>query len=112
MAKKLIAMLGEAVKGRVSEPRLAEVSSHFFNLAGGPKMVAKLLYEEFVASKAGSITRQRILDMILRMTKFANERSGADLDDLSQLSETDLATVLKDAIKELGEQEEEPTDAA
>lgn len=116
MAKKLSGLLSEVVKGRVNEPRLAEVSSHFFAIAGGPKRVAQLLYEEFVASKPGSIIRQRILDMILRMTKFANERSGGDLDDLSQLSEDDLrnnlAEVLKDLAQSNASEEEETTDGA
>lgn len=101
MAKKVPpsvrAGLKKAVRGELRDPQVAELVAHFFTAAGGTKAVALLLYQEFTAARPGSITRQRILDMILRGVRFANEKQGVR-DDLGLLAEEDLARELEDVI--------------
>jgi hypothetical protein len=90
----------EAIRGRLKDPQLAEVAAHFFAQAGGPREVAKMLFLEFTKAKEGSVVRQRILDMILRVTRFANEKN-APRDDMGMLSEEDLASEFELAMAEL-----------
>src|SRR5262249_30212549 len=54
---------------RLREPQLAELAGHFFRVAGGPRQVAQMLYDEFMHGRPGSLVRQRILDMVLRAVK-------------------------------------------
>ena len=96
--KKVPEIVKQAIRGGIKEPQLAEIAAHFFQRAGGARAVARLLYEEFTAARPGSIIRQRILDMILRVTKFANEKSVKP-DDLGLLNDDDLETELTEAIK-------------
>lgn len=93
----------EAIRGRLKDPQLAEVAAHFFAQVGGPRQVAKMLVGEFQTAKQGSVVRQRILDMILRVTRFANEKN-APRDDLGMLSEEDLAREFKAAMADLPEE--------
>lgn len=93
----------QAISGRLKDPQLAEVAAHFFAQAGGPRQVAKMLYHEFRKAKQGSVVRQRILDMILRVTRFANEKNGPR-DDMGMLSEGDLEREFKAAMAELPEE--------
>jgi hypothetical protein len=93
----------EAIRGRLKDPQLAEVAAHFFAHAGGPRQVAKMLFQEFNRAKEGSVVRQRILDMILRVTRFANEKN-APRDDTGMLSDQDLAREFEAAMAELPEE--------
>lgn len=79
------------------DPRLAEVAYHFIHLANGPKGFAKELYQEFKKAKSGSVTRQRIMDMILRSLKIANDQDPKT-SDLSILSQEDIDRELHDLI--------------
>jgi hypothetical protein len=97
------ASVKEAIRGRLKDPQLSEVAAHFFAQAGGPRQVAKMLFDEFIAAKQGSVVRQRILDMILRVTRFANEKN-APRDDLGMLSEDDLAREFQTAMAGLPEE--------
>jgi hypothetical protein len=96
------ASVKEAIRGRLKDPQLAEVAAHFFAHAGGPRQVSKMLFDEFVAAKQGSVVRQRILDMILRVTRFANEKN-APRDDLGMLTEDDLQREFEAAMAEIPE---------
>lgn len=87
--RRLPPAIRKAIEGEIKEPQLAELSAHFFHAAGGPKAVAKMLFDEFAHANPGSQIRQRILDMILRVTRFANQQSGP-VDDLGILTDEDL----------------------
>jgi hypothetical protein len=84
----------DAIKGGLREPQLAEIASHFFTAAGGTRAIGQILWNEFNAAPEGSLARQRILDLILRALKFANERSHIT-DNLGLLSEDDLERELQ-----------------
>lgn len=56
------------------------IIDHFFDLKGGQREVARLLADEYDASKAGSLTRARILDLILRHMRALEERAGVARD--------------------------------
>lgn len=79
----------DAIRGEFKEPSLADLASHFFACAGGTKAVARMLFDEFAAAKQGSIIRQRILEMVLRVTKAADDKMGPAA-DLGMLTEADL----------------------
>ena len=102
------AQLRKAIRGELKEPQLAEISAHFFQMAGGPRKVALMLFTEYLAAKRGSMIRQRILDMILRTTKYANDKGGGS--DLSLLSDDDLEKELILALDSV-QTAEKPPDA-
>ena len=79
----------QAINGELSNPQLAEVSAHFFQIAGGTREIARMLYLEYQNAKDGSLLRQRVLEMILRVARFANEQQ-APAADLALLSDEDL----------------------
>lgn len=81
--------LAAVVRGQARDPRLAEVAYHFVALCGGPKGFADILQQEFKKADAGSVVRQRIMDMVLRSLKIANDQTPAT-SDLSQLTDEDL----------------------
>src|SRR5215471_19154618 len=95
-----------AIRKELKEPSLADLVSHFFHVAGGPKQVAKMLYEEFVAAREGSLIRQRILDMMLRATRAVNDKSGAG-SDLGLLTAEDLDRELAELMCEAQDGEPE-----
>src|SRR5262245_29850995 len=74
---------------RLREPQLAELAGHFFRVAGGPRQVAQMLYDEFMHGRPGSLVRQRILDMVLRAVK-EGARLSPPPPELGILSEEDL----------------------
>lgn len=91
----------EAIRGGLKEPQLAEIAAYFFEAAGGTRAVSRLLFDEFTAASPGSMTRQRILDLVLRATKFGNERNKAG-GDLGILSEEDLQSMLHEMVNDVG----------
>lgn len=99
------ALKRKAVKGDIKSPDLACLVSHFFDHAGGERAVAKMLYDEFSEAKQGSIVRQRILDLILRSTKYANEQAPP-VDDLGLLTEADLEAEFEHLVDEIGSLDE------
>jgi hypothetical protein len=88
---KLQAKLTESLKDgmKTRDVRVSELLAHFLDEVGGPKKVASMLAEEFKKSPPGGVVRQRILDMILRMTKMAQD-AAPQLDDLSLISDADI----------------------
>jgi hypothetical protein len=68
---------------------LDEVFWYFIGQAGGTEGFGKLLYTEFLAAKSGSVTRQRILDMLLQLARFIEGRRPS-IPDASTLSSEDL----------------------
>lgn len=106
-------LLQKAVHGEISDPQLAELVSHFFSIAGGPRQVARMLWDEYQVAKAGSLIRNRILDMILRVTRYANEKAPP-VNDLGMLSEKDLDQEIESLISQLPavSEEDEPLDGS
>lgn len=83
------ALKEQALRGNIREPDLAKMFAHFFDICGGERSVATLLYGEFTNAKEGSMTRQRLLDMIVRgLARLASKQTEDD--DLGVLSEEDL----------------------
>ena len=102
--------IGQAARGGIREPQLAELAGHFITKVGGMRALAGLLAEEFRAAQPGSVVRQRILDMILRALKFANERSGPG-DDLSLMEEGEIERNLEGLLGEIlddGQEDQTP----
>jgi hypothetical protein len=77
-------------------PHLSELAQHFTELVGGPRALAKLLRDEFYGAPSGGMVRMRILDIIFRATKIANEKNGPA--DLGGLSDADLQRELDQVI--------------
>lgn len=91
------ASVKRAIKGDFKQPNLAELAAAFFEAAGGTRTVARLLYDEFSAADAGSLMRQRILEMILRVTKAADDKMTGPR-ELGILSEEDLLAEAQEII--------------
>jgi hypothetical protein len=78
----------KALLGEIKQPDLAELVAYFFHVAGGTKSVAKLLHDEFVAARPGTLIRQRILELVLRNARHVSDKFAPD--DLGLLDESDL----------------------
>jgi hypothetical protein len=96
------AALRDSIKGSRVLPHLSELAEHFLVIAGGPRKVAEMLYEEWVESNPGGVVRARILDLITRVWKHASETVG-NQQDLSQLDDADLDRELREVLGEMGE---------
>ena len=94
-----------AIDGKIQVPHLSEVALYFFAEAGGPAEVAKLLYEEFKASEKGSLARQRIMQLIIGVTKFSNEVSALSPEDMSLLTDADLKHTLAETLASVSQKE-------
>lgn len=101
-ARKLPAAVRQALAKGASIPQVGELVSHFVALAGGTQTLAKMMLEEFLAAKAGSIIRQRILDTILRLASGLNSEMG-NVDDMDLLATEDLERELERLVKEMPE---------
>ena len=74
----------DAINKGLDAPQLSEVITFFFQEAGGPREVGKMLWQEYVAANKGSQTRQRILDMVLLiLQKDEENKAGLDIDSMS-----------------------------
>lgn len=93
----------------IQVPQVAEMVSHFVQVAGGPRSMAKMMYEEYLHAKPGSIIRQRLLDSMLRMMSFANQQIGT-VTEVDMLSDEDLVKELSEVMGEIedGEEEKDP----
>lgn len=84
--------LSQAMAGKITDPKVGEIYSHFIQACGGTKDFAQKMYDVFDAAEAGSLVQQRIMDMVLRMGRFVNER--APTEELGILSDDDLVNHL------------------
>lgn len=99
-AKRMPNAVRRALDGTgVKIPQIGELVGHFMELAGGTKQMAKMLMDEYLRAKEGSIIRQRILDSILRMLMLANQQYGA----IEETDLIDLPDLEAEAMKLLGE---------
>lgn len=87
------------IRGEITQPDLRDLSAHFAQLVGGARALAKMLLHEFHSAKEGSMTRAKILDMVLWIMKTAADKEGP-VKDTDLLTEEDLA---KEAWEVLGE---------
>jgi hypothetical protein len=71
------------------DPQLSELLTHFYEIAGGPRAVAKIIHEELNKCKNDARLRAQLLRLILFSTKQLNALQGTK-DDLGLLSEDDL----------------------
>lgn len=85
-------------------PSLESFLDHFFQIAGGPRKVAKMLYDEWNSAAPGSLMRTRIGETILRNLKAADSRAKP-MDDLGILSDEDIERFLNEREQRLIEAE-------
>jgi hypothetical protein len=90
----------------VTIPQVAELVGHFMHLAGGPRALAKMMMQEFLSAKAGSQTRQRLMDGVLRMLSMANQQY-ASVEETDLIGTKDLEAELQSMLRELPDGEEE-----
>ncbi len=105
-----LASVMKALTEAVKDPQVSEIASHAIHLMGGPQGFAKNLMTEYKAAKAGSVVRMRILEFILRATKFANEAAGIT-GDLGLVSEADLERIVTERIDKVLHEPEKNGDA-
>lgn len=85
----------ESLSGAAPAPTTEGLVIEFMRQAGGSKRFAKMLYHEFTAATPGSITRQRILEAIMRgMAKIDADRNP--LANLGHLSDADLDRLIEE----------------
>lgn len=70
-------------------PHVSTVLEHVMTMFGGSEGYARCVMAEFLASKPGSTQRQKLLDMVLRLTSKVTD-SGAARVPLKHLSDEDL----------------------
>lgn len=88
------------LKGGDEEPKLTNIARHFFDLAGGERVVAKMLLEEYRSVSCSPMVRSRILDMILRTVRWSNDRMSGET-DMSGLTEEEIDAEIKLKLSEM-----------
>jgi hypothetical protein len=68
------------------------VVDHFVESVGGAAMFGKMLLDEYRASPAGSLVRQRILELILRRMQLVEAQGKVE--DLGEVTDADLRLML------------------
>lgn len=94
------------IKSAKKLPHLSELAENFVRVAGGPSALAKMLYEEFAAAAEGSLVRQRILDIVTRVWKFASE-SDEKPDDTGMMTDEDLDREIAAALSQIKERQDD-----
>lgn len=70
-------------------PHVSTVLEHVMEMFGGSEGYAKCVMSEFLAARPGSVQRQKLLDMVLRLTNKVTD-SGAARVPLKHLTDEDL----------------------
>ncbi len=65
-----------AISGDLGEARVADIVDHFMRLAGGPTAIARMMYDVYSDKDATAMTKQRIMDTVLKGLKFREEMRG------------------------------------
>lgn len=110
MADSRLGDVYKVLDGDVNDPQFTEVGIHFIDLVGGTRGLARRLLHEYRKSKPGSVTRQRILDMVLRCTKRHNDEEGGPL-DLDLISSEDLRKRIDSTVAQMSGLQEQVTAA-
>lgn len=71
-------------------------------MCGGPKRVAKMLFDEWQASTPGGVVRARILDLITRTWRYGSDTTSRT-DDLGVLDDVDLDRELNKLLGEMND---------
>lgn len=98
MAEKPLPQNAEKIlSADVDLPHAAEIVSHFMAACGGPQEFSQLLYGEFKNAEEGSIVRQRILDMIIKLLNKAHDDMPT-VPPLGLLEDSDLRKMLLEIV--------------
>lgn len=87
-----------AIGGRRTIAHYSELAEHFIEEAGGPRRMARMLFDEWEASKPGSIARVRIMQVISSVWRYATETTSSTADDLGLVSEEDLERLINEKV--------------
>lgn len=90
----------KAILGGMRAPDMAEFVAHFIEISGGPRVFAKLMFDEFRNAKEGSLARIRVMDLVLHGMKFANQMQPP-IQDVAEMSEADLTRELQDVLQKM-----------
>lgn len=101
-SKKTEANLRSNLKDGKKLPHLSELAENFVRVVGGPSKLAEMLFEEWTAAGEGSLVRQRILDIITRVWKFASE-SDDKPDDTGLMTDEDLDREIDGVVNQIRE---------
>lgn len=101
MASKLD-KLRKKLKGREAVPHLSELVEQFLEIAGGPRAVAKMLFDEWGSADKGGLVRTRIMQLLLAGWKETS-RGKSSLDSLGLLSDEDVESLLEERLGRLGD---------
>lgn len=100
--KKTEETLKSNLKDGKKLPHLSELAENFVRVVGGPSKLAEMLFEEWTAAGEGSLVRQRILDIITRVWKFASEADEKP-DDTGLMSDEDLDREIEGVVNQIRE---------
>lgn len=89
-------VLGE---GAMEQPRTAELVAYLVEAFGGPKEVAKALFDEYQRKDCTSYTRSRIIGLLLDAMKFAESNTPDAFKDLGHVSDEDLERMLEQKLQ-------------
>lgn len=109
--KGLLTRLHQKVRAAVVDgdaaqlPRLANLVTHFFDIAGGEREVAQMMYDTYHNPATSAMVRAKIMSTVLDATRFAETRRGDDLGDLSDLSAEDLDRLIDRRLQNLADGE-------
>jgi hypothetical protein len=101
-ADKIPDKVKKILDGKIEEPSLSGVAAEFFAMAGGARAVAKLLWDTYRHPQCSAMVQHRIMETILRATKFANQQAGppTELGLLSQVElEQEAAELLRHVVQ-------------
>lgn len=97
----VLEILQGATSGKkIREPNLAELAQHFFDIAGGERAVAKMLWDEYNRTDCLASVRAKIMQFMLQHLKWLNEKSG-NIDELGVLNDDDLSKMLDNHIRQV-----------
>jgi hypothetical protein len=94
----VIDIIRKGVSGNTREPVLAEIAQHFFDLAGGERNVAKMLFDQYRDPSCPSSVKTKIIHIMLGHLKWLNERTGT-IDEMGNLTQEDLERELDKHIR-------------
>lgn len=98
----ILDIIRSGVSGKVREPNLAELAQHFFDLAGGERNVAKMLFDQYRDPTCPNTVRTKIIQFMLQHLKWLNERTG-NADELGNLTLEDLQRALDGHIRSVAQ---------
>jgi hypothetical protein len=85
---------------RAPIPDLGLVANEFIDRAGGPRNFGSLLWDEFTKAQAGSLARQRIIELVGKFIKGQEHRLSSD--DLDRLDDAELHQLFLNAAERAG----------